>query len=495
MKITFIEPAVPESGIFVLGVSSKKLNGFQSQIDKLTAGQVTRVVNADDFKFDRGSVVSVPYPQGLNVSCLMIVAMNDEKELTTLCLEKMGAKIWSSFGKSQTKEASIYVPALSVNKKEQPDAGAYVANGLMLKSWSFEKYHTKKKQSDLCAVKNISMMVDDCKQAKNSYSDLKAITQGVFLTRDLVTEPANVVYPESLAAEAEALKDMGVKVEVLGKKEMKALGMNALLGVGLGSARESQLIVMQWNGGEKSDAPVALVGKGVTFDTGGISIKPSLDMDEMKGDMAGAGALVGLMKALAGRKAKANVVCVVGAVENMPDGKAQRPGDVVESMSGQTIEILNTDAEGRLVLADALWYTQERFKPKMMVDIATLTGAIRVSLGMHYSGIFSNCDELVDGLIKAGLKTGEKLWRLPMGDAYDKEIDSKIADVQNIGSVGGGGSITAAQFLQRFVGKTKWAHIDIASTAWDKKGKDLSQPGATAIGVRLFNEWIQENYG
>lgn len=495
MKITFIEPALPESGVFVLAISSKKLNDFQSKIDQATGGQVSRIINSDDFKLDKGSIISIPYPQGIEASSLMVVAIDDKKELSPLCLEKLGAKIWSAFGKNQQKTATIYVPNLSTNQNNSTCPSAYLANGLLLKSWSFEKYHTQKKQTELCTIKNVAIMVDSPKEAKNSFNNLKAVTQGVFLTRDLVTEPANVIYPESLAAEAEALKDLGVKVEVLGKKEMKALGMNALLGVGLGSPHECKLIVMQWNGGDKSEAPVAFVGKGVTFDTGGISIKPSQDMDEMKGDMAGAGALIGLMKALAGRKAKANVVCVVGAVENMPDGKAQRPGDIVQSMSGQTIEILNTDAEGRLVLADALWYTQDRFNPKMMVDIATLTGAIRVSLGIHHAGIFSNCDELSNGLIKAGLTTGEKLWRLPLGEAYDKEINSDIADMKNLGSGAGGGSITAAQFLQRFVGKTKWAHVDIASTAWDKKGKDLSQSGATAVGVRLFNQWIQENFG
>jgi leucyl aminopeptidase len=252
------------------------------------------------------------------------------------------------------------------------------------------------------------------------------------------------------------------------------------------------LVILEWNGGAKDQAPVAFVGKGVTFDTGGISIKPSADMDDMKWDMAGSAVVLGLMKALAGRKAKVNAVGVMGMVENMPDGNAQRPGDIVTSMSGQTIEILNTDAEGRLVLADALWYTQDKFKPKSIIDLATLTGAMIISLGHEHAGVFSNNDDLVSQLLDCGKKTGEKLWHLPLHDAYDKDIDSPVADVKNLGSGRGAGSITAAQFLQRFVNKTPWAHLDIAGTAWDKKGRPLSAKGATAFGVRLLNQWVKD---
>lgn len=496
MKITFTEPCPANSEILVIGVYSDKLDDYQRQIDKSTNGQITRILKSKDFKINQGSTVCVPYPHGLDVSCLIISAMGNETPLKAFDLEKIGAKIWSCFGKNQSKTASIYIPTLTnVSADLSQKTAAYIANGLLLKSWTFDKYHTKKKECENCAVKTIQILTAQAKEAKEEFGILKAVSQGVFLTRTLVTEPPNVLYPETLAAQAQALKEDGVKVEVFGNKELKEMGLRALLGVGQGSDRESQLVVMRWNGGDKKEAPIAFVGKGVTFDTGGISIKPSQDMDEMKTDMGGAGALIGLMKGLAGRKAKCNVVCVVGLVENMPDGKAQRPGDVVTSMSGQTIEILNTDAEGRLVLADALWYTQDRFKPKMMVDIATLTGAMRVSLGIHHAGIFSNDDTLADGLIQAGQTSGEKLWRLPLGEAYDKEIDSVIADVKNLGSGSGGGSITAAQFLQRFVNKTKWAHVDIASTAWDKKGKELSQAGATAVGVRLFNQWLQDNFG
>lgn len=501
MKISFLDPIVPESGILVLAVSSKELDAFQSQVDSAIGGQITRIINASDFKFDKGCIARIPYPQGINVSDLFVVAIDSKKDWSSLDFEKLGGKIWSSFGKSQQKNASVYLPELSPLVKKGietknntcENAAACVANGLLLKSWHFSKYFTKKEESDFCAVKNVQILGQNSEQAKAIFECKKAVTEGVFLTRHLVSEPPNVIYPETLAEQAEKLEKMGLKVEILGKKDLKELGFNALLGVAQGSGNEPKVVIMQWNGGNKDDTPVAFIGKGVTFDSGGISLKPPLDMDMMKGDMAGSAAVIGLMKALAGRKAKANVIGVVGLVENMPDGKAQRPADIVKSLSGQTIEVLNTDAEGRLVLADALWYTQKRFKPKMMIDIATLTGAIVVSLGSHHAGLFSNDDTLADGLLKAGNVTGEKLWRLPMSDSYDKEIDSVVADVKNIGQGAGGGSITAAQFLQRFVNKTKWAHVDIAGTYWDKKDKDLSQPGATAIGVRLFDEWVRQN--
>ena len=330
--------------------------------------------------------------------------------------------------------------------------------------------------------------------AKTAFAPLDRIADGVYLTRDLVSEPANVIHPESLAEECRKLADLGVDVEVLGEKQMKKLGMGALLGVGQGSDRESQLVVMRWMGAkDKEAAPLALIGKGVCFDTGGISIKPAAGMEEMKWDMAGAGAVIGAMKALAGRQAKANVVGIVGLVENMPSGTAQRPGDVVTSASGQTIEVINTDAEGRLVLADALWYAREHFKPKAMVDLATLTGAIIISLGNDYAGLFSNNDQFSAKIEAAGKAAGEQVWRLPMGESYDKQLKSDIADMKNVGGREGG-SITAAQFLKRFVGDTPWAHIDIAGTAWSKKDAATCPKGATAFGVRLLDALVAEGY-
>ena len=308
-----------------------------------------------------------------------------------------------------------------------------------------------------------------------------------------MSEPPNVLYPESLANRCKELSKLGVKVQILGEAQMKRLGMGALLGVGQGSIRESKMVIMQWDGGAAKDQPVAFVGKGVTFDTGGISLKPGAGMEDMKWDMGGSGVVIGLMKALAGRKAKANVVGVVGLVENMPDGNAQRPGDIVTTMSGQTIEILNTDAEGRLVLADALHYTIDRFAPKFVVNLATLTGAIIISLGSEYAGMFSNNDQLCDRLSSAGEQVSEKVWRMPMGDAYDKMINSQVADMQNIGGRSGG-SITAAQLLQRFVGKTAWAHLDIAGVTWSKKDAPTVPKGGTAFGVRLLDRLVSNHY-
>jgi leucyl aminopeptidase len=498
IKVSFMTPAEgdqkdpkAESGVLVVGIHSRELDEFQKTVDFLTGEQVKRVISGSEFKMESGSIVTIPHPSGLKAKSLVLVALKDEDvkqspEELVLHWEKLGGKIWSSLGKSPYKSATVYMPH-RVGEK-----AAHVANGLLLKSWSFDKYHTTKEAKDFCHIKTVSIITDFKDQAAALFDPLEKVAGGIFLTRELVSEPPNVIYPESMAQKALELQKLGVEVEILGEEELKKLGFNALLGVGQGSARESRVIVLQWKGGAKEEAPVAFVGKGVTFDTGGISIKPSQDMDDMKWDMAGSAAVLGLIKALASRKAKVNAVGVMGMVENMPDGNAQRPGDIVTSLSGQTIEILNTDAEGRLVLADALWYTQDRFKPKAMINLATLTGAIVVSLGTHRVGLFSNDDKLAAQLTEAGLVTDEKLWRMPLDEPYDKEIDSVVADVRNLGAGKGGGSITAAQFLQRFVNKVKWAHLDIAGTAWDKKGKSLSQAGATAMGVRLLNEWVKK---
>jgi leucyl aminopeptidase len=315
----------------------------------------------------------------------------------------------------------------------------------------------------------------------------------VVLARDLVNEPANVLFPEEFARRAAELKKLGVAVEVLDVAAMRKLGMHALLGVGQGSEHESRCVIMRWNGGKKGVEPVAFIGKGVCFDTGGISIKPAGGMEDMKGDMAGAACVVGLMQALAARKAKVNVVGAIGIVENMPDGKAQRPGDIVTTMSGQTIEIINTDAEGRLVLADVLHYVNKRFKPKFMVDLATLTGAIIIALGHEHAGLFCNDEKLAERLIKAGQATGERVWRMPLGPEYDKKIDSKFADMKNTGGRDAG-SITAAQLLLRFVDKTPWAHLDIAGTGMGSPQNDINKSWASGFGVRLLDRLVAEHY-
>jgi leucyl aminopeptidase len=320
-----------------------------------------------------------------------------------------------------------------------------------------------------------------------------AIGDGVLMARDLVNEPANVLYPGEFARRASALKKLGVLVEVLDVAAMRKLGMGALLGVGQGSAHESKVVVMRWNGGKRGGDPVAFIGKGVCFDTGGISIKPAQGMEDMKGDMAGAACVVGLMHALAARRAKVNAIGAIGLVENMPDGKAQRPGDIVTSMSGQTIEIINTDAEGRLVLADVLHYVNKRFKPKFMINLATLTGAIVVALGQEYAGMFSNDDKLTERLSKAGEATGERVWRMPLGREYDKMIDSNFADMKNTGGRGAG-SITAAQFLQRFVDKTPWVHLDIAGTALNSPQNDINKSWSAGWGVRLLERLVADYY-
>jgi leucyl aminopeptidase len=376
----------------------------------------------------------------------------------------------------------------------KPEQAAAVASGIKLRTYKFDRYKTKKKDGENDAMKaDVSIAVDDVAAAKKAFSPDSHTVDGVIIARELVNEPPNVLYPEEFARRASQLRKVGVVVEVLDVKAMTKLGMGALLGVAQGSARPGRVVIMRWNGGKKGEQPVAFVGKGVCFDTGGISIKPAGSMEDMKGDMGGAACVVGLMHALAARKAKVNAVGAIGLVENMPDGNAQRPGDIVTSMSGQTIEIINTDAEGRLVLADVLWYVAKKFKPKFMVDLATLTGAIMVALGTEHAGLFSNNDELAERLTKVGQETGERVWRMPLGPEYDKQIDSQFADMKNTGTRNGG-SITAAQFLQRFVDDTPWAHLDIAGTAMGAPKTDTNQSWGSGYGVRLLERLVKEYY-
>jgi len=495
MKIDFLDSKSTLEGSLVIGTfEGKKLDGFVAEVDKKTGGALTRAISATKFQGKKNEMIRLPSPSGIKVNEIILLGFGVGKNLTTLFLEELGAKIVETLEKCVDKTAFVHFPDFTIKKIDEDTAIAHVGYGALLRAWKFDKYKTKKKEADKGSLQVLKFITKSPKMAKHAFEPLSQVAEGVLLTRHVVSEPPNVIYPESLAKIAKDLKTLGVEVEVLSEAQMQKLGMNALIGVGQGSIRESQLVVLTWKGGPKNQAPIAIVGKGVTFDTGGISLKPAQDMDDMKYDMAGSGVVLGLLRALAGRKAKVNVVGVMGLVENMPSGSAQRPGDIVTSLSGQTIEILNTDAEGRLVLADALWYTQNRFNPQAMIDLATLTGAIVVSLGSEYAGLFSNDDTIATRLQEAGEVTGEKLWRLPLSEAYDKDIDSSVADVKNIGSGRGGGSITAAQFLQRFVNKVPWAHLDIAGTAWNKKGLPLSAKGATAFGVRLLNQWIQTYY-
>jgi len=417
-----------------------------------------------------------------------IVLVSIKKKLKSFEIENLGAELYGRINYGKNSEYQIY--SESINSKYENFIG-HLLHGLKLKSYEFNKYKTKKETRliTLNVFRNKNKVLDDY-QLK-----FKALEEGTFYARDLVSEPGNVLHPDEYAKRLSSLKKYGLKVIIYEEKKLKKLGMNALVGVGQGSIRGSYLVTIEWNGAKKNSKPLAFVGKGVCFDTGGYSLKPAKFMEDMTYDMAGSAAVVGLMKNLALRKAKVNAVGVVGLVENMVSGNAQRPGDIVKSYSGKTIEILNTDAEGRLVLADALTFTEKKFQPKFIVDLATLTGAIIVSLGSEYAGLFSNDDKLSNQLLEAGEKVEEKLWRMPLHKNFDKLINSKNADMQNINYVGGAGSTTAAQFLQRFIlNKTPWAHLDIAGMAFSKYGGALNSGGATGYGVRLLNQLIEDNY-
>lgn len=498
MKINFAEltATTKDSAIIFLVGEDKKLPKEAQELDKKAGGLLTKAMETSYFTGKKGKCISVNLAQGARADFAIIAGIGEVKKLDATALENIGGSLIPVINALRAKSATVALEDIKITGINMAEIAARIAHGANLRSYNFDKYFTKKTPDEKPTLEKFTVAVANSKAVEKSYAELEAIASGVIFTRNLVSEPANIINPETLAEQCQTLEELGVEVEVLGEEEMYKLGFGALLGVGQGSAIESHLVIMKWNGlGAKSKAaPLAFVGKGVTFDTGGISIKPSGGMEEMKWDMGGAGVVIGLMKALAGRKAKVNVVGVVGLVENMPSGNAQRPGDVVTSYSGQTIEVLNTDAEGRLVLADALWYTQKHFKPKFIVDLATLTGAVIVALGTSRAGLFSNDDKLAEQLFKTGEKTGEEVWRLPLGDVYDKQINSDIADMQNIGKDREAGSITAAQFLKRFVNDTTWAHLDIAGTAWSKKDTDITPKGGTGYGVRLLNQLITDYY-
>jgi len=417
-----------------------------------------------------------------------IFLVSIKKDVKTSDVESLGAKFHSYI--NYKKKQDYYVNSDTINSKIKNFVG-YFLHGIKLKSYEFNIYKSKKDEN----LVSINVIGNKNKISSHDQLKFKALEEGTFFARDLVSEPGNILHPDEYAKRINLLKKFGLKINVYDEKKLKKLGMNALLGVGQGSIRGSYLVTIEWNGLKNNSKPLAFVGKGVCFDTGGISLKPAKFMEDMTYDMAGSATVVGLMKNLALRKAKINAVGVVGLVENMPGGNAQRPGDIVKSYSGKTIEILNTDAEGRLVLADALTFTEKKFKPQFMVDLATLTGAIIVSLGSEYAGLFSNDDKLSKQLLQAGKKVDEKLWRMPLHKNFDKLIDSKNADMQNINYVGGAGSTTAAQFLQRFIiNKTPWAHLDIAGMAFSKYGGALNSGGATGYGVRLLNKLIEDDY-
>ena len=451
-----------------------------------------RAAAADRFTGKNGSVLEIVAPSGLNVPRLVIVGTGKERDLKDRDLIKLGG---IAIGRVPAAAAQATILAEFGAGALKADQIADLVLGARLRVYRFDRYKTKRKEDDERPSKvEVNFACVNPAAAEKAWgAHAEGLADGVVWARDLINEPANILYPNEFTRRTSALRKLGVLVEVLDVPAMRKLGMGALLGVGQGSSHEPKVVVMRWNGGKRGADPIAFIGKGVCFDSGGISIKPAQGMEDMKGDMAGAACVVGLMHALAARKAKVNVVGVIGLVENMPDGKAQRPGDIVTSMSGQTIEIINTDAEGRLVLADVLHYVNKRFKPKFMINLATLTGAIIVALGQEYAGLFSNDDKLSERLTKAGEATGERVWRMPLGPEYDKAIDSKFADVKNTGGRNAG-SITAAQFLQRFVDKTPWAHLDIAGTALGSPQTDINKSWSSGWGVRLLDRLVEDYY-
>ncbi len=494
LKLGFGAYTVPAKGVYIVFCDDKaKFGPATTKALGPAAAQVARAAKAAAFTGKRDSSLELIAPQGLKADRLVVIGVGKAADLKPQDLPKLGGL---AMGRVPTRASDATVIAELPGGAMTAEQAAGLAQGVRLRAYAFDRYKTKRKQEEKPpATRTVTVAVRDPAAARRAFAPLSAVADGVVLARDLVNEPANVLFPAAFVGRATALRKLGVKVEVLDVPALKKIGMNALLGVGQGSAHDSRVVVMRWNGGKKGDAPVAFIGKGVCFDTGGISIKPAGSMEDMKGDMAGAACVTGLMHALAARKAKVNAVGVIGLVENMPDGKAQRPGDIVKSLSGQTIEIINTDAEGRLVLADVVWYAAKRFKPKFMIDLATLTGAIIVALGHEYAGMFCNDDKLAERLSKAGDATGDAVWRMPLGAAYDKMINSKFADMKNTGGSRWGGAITAAQFIKRFVDdKIPWAHLDIAGTGMDSPQSDINKSWASGWGVRLLDRLVADYY-
>jgi leucyl aminopeptidase len=492
LELEFVPLGTPAKGVLVLFCEEELKFGSGARRALAPTGDlVRRAASADGFKGKNGSALDLVAPAGLEVPRLLIVGIGKARDLKARDFIKLGG---AAMGRIPAAASDVTFIADLPGGDFKPERAADMALGVQLRGYAFERYKTKRKDEEEKAAKvKVKIAVARVAAAEKAFAPRAAVASGVAIARDLVNEPANVLYPEEFARRAGGLKKLGIAVDVLDVKDMKKLGMNALLGVGQGSEHESRTVIMRWNGGKRGAAPLAFVGKGVCFDTGGISIKPAGNMEDMKGDMAGAACVVGLMHALAARKAKVNAVGAIGLVENMPDGRAQRPGDIVTTMSGQTIEIINTDAEGRLVLSDLLHYVNKHFKPKFMIDLATLTGAIIVALGQEYAGLFANDEKLAERLVEVGNEIGERVWRMPLGPEYDKMIDSKFADMKNTGGRYGG-AITAAQLLQRFVDKTPWAHLDIAGTAMGSPQTDINRSWGSGFGVRLLDRLTAEYY-
>lgn len=490
--------AAPTGPVVVLAVDGAALGTTARGIDSKAGGALGRAATAAGFTGKRKSAIEVLGVPEL-ASGRVIVAGAGGSDLDELGRITLGGFILAQIAARKAATASVIAELPGNGHGAAETIAADIAYGALLRSYAFTKYRTRtgdagKEDGEPKGLERLVIHTAKHEAAAAQFRQRAAVAQGVFLARDLVNEPANALGPVEFAERIRALSESGLEVEILDEVQLEELKMGALLAVGQGSTRPSRVAVMQWHGAKsKRTKPVAFIGKGVVFDTGGISMKPAAGMEDMKGDMGGAACVCGLMLALAGRKAPVNAVGLVGLVENMPSGNAQRPGDIVTSMSGQTIEVLNTDAEGRLVLADLLWYAQERFKPRLMVDLATLTGAIMVALGKENAGLFSNDDKLAQDILAAGEATGETSWRMPLGKAYDKLIDSKTADMKNIGGRFGG-AITAAQFLQRFVRETPWAHLDVAGTAMDSQRNDINQSWGSGWGVRMLDRMVADAY-
>lgn len=497
MKIDFVPAPIPTSSpaaaasvaLATLVWEGATLSAPAAQLDAATGGAVSRALANGRFKGAKGRTLELVAPSGLEADRLLLVGGGPQDAMDASVVEHAAASAYQAVKASGSERLVLRLDDLS------PELVAHAALGAGLAAYRFDRYRTTQKADARPSVAFCTLATSDPQAAQAAYAPLEGLAQGVAFARDLCSEPANVLHPEEFARRLEALERPGLLVEVLDEAELERQGFGLLLGVGRGSARESRLVVMRWRGGaDPEGAPVAFVGKGVCFDTGGISIKPADGMEDMKWDMGGAAAVCGLMLALAARGARANVVGIVGLVENMPDGDAIRPGDVLTSLSGKTVEVINTDAEGRLVLADALWWCRERFKPTAMVDLATLTGAVITALGHDYAGLFSNNEGLASDFLSASQASGDLLWRMPLPAAYEKQIESPIADLKNVGGRPGG-SITAALFLQHFTGDTPWAHLDVAGVVWSAASKGpLAPNGATGFGVRLLDRLVADRY-
>ena len=493
MDIEFVSSGAvegePLSAVAVPVFENQALSSAGEALDAASGGALSRAMGPSRFTGAQDQTLDLVAPAGLHAARVVLVGAGARDKLADLGIERLAAQAYHA-----VKTSGVSTLELRLGDLAAPEA-ARAGLGVQLAAYRFDRYRTKEKPEKKPSVVKVRIACTDPAAAAAAFEPLAALGEGVSFARDLVSEPANVLYPQEFARRVKALEGLGLEVEILGEAEMSELGMGSLLGVGQGSVRESQLAVMIWRGAEDPDAaPIAFVGKGVCFDTGGISIKPAAGMEEMKTDMGGAAAVAGVMHALAGRKAKVNAVGILGLVENMPDGNAIRPGDVLTSMSGQTIEVLNTDAEGRLVLCDAIWYCQQRFQPRAIVDLATLTGAIVVALGDDVAGYYSNDETLASNLAAASTAEDELIWRMPLHKPYDKKLDSLIADVKNITGNRYAGSVTAALFLQRFVTNSSWAHLDIAGTAWKSPGSSTVPEGASGFGVRLLNRLVADSY-